>query len=168
MASLRVQHGFTVTELLLVLGVGTLIFAAAFAGYGVVSDSNTDRANALATTNLLVSIKNKWWGVGSYDGVTAANVHAAGLVVKPYSFTPPSTLLNGYGLWTNVSGSGGAFSLMLNVPINKCVDMVAALDRVAYLISVDGTEIKNPSTPLADWNGHCGSSAEVMLIAWVK
>lgn len=168
MASLHSQRGFTVTELLLVLGVGTLIIAAAFAGYGVVSDSNTDRANALATTNLLVSVKNKWWGVGSYDGVTAASVYAAGLVVKPYSFTPPNTLLNGYGLWANVSGSGGAFSLMLNVPINKCIDMVAALDRVAYSISVDGAEIKNATTPLADWNGSCGPGTEVMLIAWVK
>lgn len=167
-ASLCGQRGFTITELLLVLGVGAVINGASFAVYSVVSESNVDRANALATTNLAISIKDKWRGMGSYNGLDAESVYNAGLVVKPYSYTPPGPLLNSYGLGTDVSGAGYEFTIQTLVPRSKCVETVESLGRVAYTISWSGGVIKNAATPLSSWDGNCGPDDPVLLTAFVK
>lgn len=131
----RRQRGFTITELMLVLGVGAVIIAGAFTGYKVVSESNDDQQNMSATTNLLASVKNKWSGIGSYTGVSDSAVNAAGLVVKPLTWDG-TNIKNVYSHNIVFSTQAANFAGQISVPTNKCIDTIGALDGIAYRIDV--------------------------------
>lgn len=129
------QGGFTITELMLVLGVGAVIIAGAFIGYKVVSENNNDQQNMSATTNILASTKNKWSGIGSFAAVTSTTVSAAGLVVKPLT-TDGTNIKNVYGQSIAFLGAAPNFVAQITVPPEKCIETVGSLDGIAYRIDV--------------------------------
>lgn len=129
------QGGFTITELMLVLGVGAVIIAGAFIGYKVVSENNDDQQNMSATTNLLASTKNKWSGIGSFAGVTSTAVSAAGLVSKPLT-TDGTNIKNVYALPIVFLGAVPNYAAQIKVPTKKCIETVGSLDGIAYRIDV--------------------------------
>lgn len=134
-AAYRNQRGFTITELMLVLGVGAVILAGAFIGYKTVSGNNDDQQNMSATTNLLASVKNKWSGIGSYTNVTAANVNSAGLVTKPLTWDG-TNIKNVYSMNIGFGGQASNFVGQIEVPPGKCLEAVGSLDGIAYRIDV--------------------------------
>lgn len=134
-AAYRNQRGFTITELMLVLGVGAVILAGAFIGYKTVSGNNDDQQNMSAQTNLLAATKNKWSGIGSYASVTAAAVNSAGLVNKPLSWDG-TNINNVYSMSIGFGGQAGNFVGQVAVPPEKCIETVGSLDGIAYRIDV--------------------------------
>lgn len=129
------QRGFTITELMLVLGVGAVIIAGAFIGYKTVSENNDDQQNMSGTTNLLASTKNKWSGIGSFASVTSAAVQAAGLVVKPLTWDS-TNINNVYSLPIVFAGVASNYAAQISVPPKKCIETVGSLDGIAYRIDV--------------------------------
>lgn len=136
------QGGFTITELMLVLGVGAVIMAGAFVGYKTVSSNNQDQQNQQAVVNLLSAVKNKWQGLGSYAAVTATAVNSAGLINKPLTWDAGnSDILNAYSKTVDFSGVASNFVAQITVPVEKCLETIGALDGVAYRIDVDAAGI---------------------------
>lgn len=165
------QRGFTITELMLVIGVGTVMIAAAFYGYKQVSEENADRENAYATARFLGAIKAKWRGIGTYSTVDVPNVIAAGLVTKPFAFKPDGTVIwNPYQQPFYLFGSPAEFFALMTIPKSKCVVTVAALDGVAYKIWSGGAAIKDVGVPLSSWNGSCGADmgGNNMIMAYAR
>lgn len=167
----RRQRGFTTTELMLVLGVGTVVIAAAFYGYKRVSEENADRANAFATSSFFASIKAKWHGIGSYSAVNRPNVIAAGLVVKPFTASGTTSIMNPYGYEVLLFGSPAEFFALMTIPKSKCIATITALDAVAYRIYHSNGAIKDVGVPLSAWNGKCGpdmGDSTNMIMTYVK
>lgn len=135
LAAYRKQRGFTITELMLVLGVGAVILAGAFIGYKTVSGNNDDQQNMSGQTNLLAATKNKWSGIGSYTSVTAAAVNSAGLVTKPLSWDG-TNIKNVYSMNIGFGGQASNFVGQVEVPPEKCLETVGSLDGIAYRIDV--------------------------------
>lgn len=172
-ASLRRLSGFSVIELMLVLGVGAVIVAGSYYAYGVVSRDQASRANADATVNLIAAIKHKWSYIGAYTGVSGTSVINAGLVKAPFTYSG-TTIYSGYGMTVWPMGSADEMQLMIYIPKSECLATVSALDRIAYkIIHMTGT-IKDESlaTPklLSSWNLSCGPDlgGKYLLQAIVK
>lgn len=136
--NIKKERGFTITELMLVLGVGSVIMAGAFLGYKTVSSNNQDQQNQQSTVNLLAGVKNKWQGLGSYAGVTSAAVNAAGLVNKPLTWDG-TNIQNAFSKNIVFSGAASNFVAQITVPVEKCLDGIGGLDGVAYRIDVGST-----------------------------
>ena len=180
-SNMKRQKGFTITELMLVLGVAAVIIAAAFMGYKTLSSNNTDNQNMSATINLVVAVKNKWQGVGSYAAITSAGVNTAGLVSKPLTWDG-TNINNAYNKTIVFVGVANNFVGQISLPPANCLEMVGALDGAAYRIDVDtagvapgATEdavktVKSATTGTIDpvkSNTQCGGATAV-ITAFVK
>lgn len=132
----RRQRGFTITELMLVLGVGSLMIAGAFVGYKVLTDNQSSQENMTSTSNLTAAVKTKWQGIGSYAAVTTAAVGDAGLVSKPLSFDG-TNITNVYGNNVDFVGAAANYVAQISVPTKYCTDTIGSIDGIAYRIDVD-------------------------------
>lgn len=132
----RKQRGFTITEMMLVLGVGSIIIGGAFYGYKQLSATNTSQQNLTGQTHLVIAVKNKWQGIGSYAAVSPTAVNAAKLVEKPISWDG-SAIKNAYDKPIGFAGTATNFVSQIEVPPENCLDTVGALDGIAYRIDVD-------------------------------
>ncbi|MBE7540571.1 MAG: prepilin-type N-terminal cleavage/methylation domain-containing protein [Rhodocyclaceae bacterium] len=131
------QKGFTITELMLVLGVAAVIIGGAFIGYKNVSASNTAQQNQSSTTNLVVGVKTKWQGIGSYAAVTPSAVNDAKLLAKPLTWdSGTTTIRNAYDKTIGFAGAASHFVAQVDVPADQCLETIGSLDGIAYRIDV--------------------------------
>jgi len=132
----RKQGGFTIIELMLVLGIGAMVIAGAFVGYKFLSSQASSMQNINATTSLVTAVKNKFQGVGSYAGITTTAVVTAELVSKPLNGSG-SAITNLWDLPIEFVGAADKFVAQVTVPAKFCIDAAGALDGIAYRIDID-------------------------------
>lgn len=153
------QRGFTITELMLVMGVGASMLAGAFLAYKSVSETQTDQETIAAHVNLLLAVREKWAPLGSYATVGHLNIYNAGLVAKPLSWDGANIKSS----WASetIHFNGDASHLVgwfYGVPGKKCIEIVGALDPVASFIEILSTS----GTYWLKYDGGALDSAQVV------
>lgn len=131
----RNQRGFTITELMLVLGVGAVIIAGAFIGYKTVSDDQKTQSNGLALTQLAAKIRGRWSLLGDYSSLSESAVNAGGLIEKPLTWTG-THIYNAWDRVVRTFGSSSSAVVATRVPGDACLNTIVALDAVAYRLDV--------------------------------
>lgn len=151
------QRGYTMTELMLVLGVGAMILGGAYAGYNAVSSDASYQQTTTSALHLASGVKNLWGTTGSYTGLTTTKVINANLVPKPLT-SNTTRIFHPYGdqvSFSLLSTSGAATTVnylitFSNIPKGFCLTLAPALDAVAFDIRIGGTDatdaVKTTST----------------------
>lgn len=130
------QHGLTLGESLLVLGVSALIAVSA---YGAFRFANSDvAANDMGrgAVTLASQIKRTLGSTGSYASVSATSIKDAGLVPSGWKHDG-SDLRDNYGNVVAVSGSTASFALTFqDMSPADCAKVISQFEGVAYKINV--------------------------------
>lgn len=152
------QGGFTITELMLVLGVGALIMSGAYLGYKSVSEDATNQQLITSSVQLISSTKSKWQGFGSYSGLNNTSVVAATLVPKTFIVdTATGAISHGYGGNVTLEAkdkdgndtTSNFRAVFTSIPKKLCSDLATALDGVAYEIVIGTTTVKTSTSPIS-------------------
>lgn len=130
------QHGLTLGESLLVLGVAALIAVSA---YGAFRFANSDvAANDMGrgAVTLASQIKRTLGSSGSYASVSATSIKDAGLI--PTGWKHDGTdLRDNYGNVVSINGSAGSFAMAFqDLSPSDCAKVISQFEGVAYKINV--------------------------------
>lgn len=140
------QQGFSLVELLLVLGVIALIAIAAFIIYPQVqagTQANTEDTN---TTTIAANVKSLFGNSGSYSSLSAGSDSTDGQAkaIFPSSMLATATVQNMWGgnVTLGPDGTKTKFVLTYNgVPDAACVKYVAGVAASFDTVTVDTTNI---------------------------
>jgi type II secretory pathway pseudopilin PulG len=143
------EAGFTLLELLLVVGVGALLLIGGIATYRLVSEGN----KVTDTARLVMTIRNEAQNLAQgqgYDGVQQALVQAK-VINDPQR--------NPFGGTIQVSGGDTLTITADQVPQNAC-------RKLAMTIKDQGVKLNGSEAPqtLAETSGACGGDSNNM--AW--
>jgi len=174
------QAGMTLTESLLVLGIGAAVAVLAYGGYKMATGMVSASSQVRGITQLAAGIQRVFGVAGNYADVSAANVINSRIV--------PSDFKVGGGVITHAWGNSvvpqpgnqvGAgttqFRITINgVPQNVCVDFLSGISSAATTLWAGGTtagthDVKDSTGTYypARAATQCGSSAttNVILVA---
>lgn len=168
----RNAKGFSLIELLLVLGVLAILLVAAFVVYPQVRDRNQANAEVANLTSIKANLNNLYAPRGgNYAGLTTevanqARAFPASMNGGTYTASAPITSSWGGSVTvaattTAVAGipAGRAFSITYNgVPSGVCLGLVSGAATNFQSVTVGGTEVVtsagfNPATAAAQCNG---------------
>lgn len=143
------NKGFTLLEILLVIGIAAVIAIAAFMAWPAVQSSQ--RANAEQSRAMTIAAGIKQAYNGRYAGVTDANVIAAKI--------PPSDMIDGATLnssWGEavtvapVTGDNSKFTISYAaVPEAVCLKLAPGLGQSFENVTVGGTPIRDDAAGTA-------------------
>lgn len=141
------QAGMTLTESLLVLGIGAMAAAIAYGGYKMATASVTVASQTNGTIMLIGGIKRTFSTATDYSGVTVTNAINAKVVPSNFRINGTTEIYNGWGgLVTPAVGIQGAaipntkFKITVSaVPSDHCADFVNGISSAAESIWANGT-----------------------------
>ena len=156
----KTQNGFSLTELMLVLGVGATILSAAFLGYNSVSQDVKNQKAISGITDLATAIRSKWGLVGSYSGINKSNVITAGIVPPQLKTISTTHILHDYSSVSlefmplnAISSSTETVACtascpyfrirMAGVPRDMCSDLIVQADSLTVALRVGAVLHKN-------------------------
>lgn len=161
------QRGFSLVELLLVLGVLALLLVAAFVVYPQVRDRNQANQEATNVRAIQSNIRGLFWSKGRYAGVGNGRGASAGPdrgIANAARVFPPTMNNGDYSRDAEVRSSWGGnvwvwqrpavtmasgtypaartFGVLYeDVPSSVCVPLVSAVSSGFVGVSVSGTEV---------------------------
>ena len=129
---MKKEEGFTLLELLLVIGVAALLLIGGIATYRLVSEGN----KATEATRLLLTIKQEAMvlaqqGGTDYTGIDMATLAAVGAVRSP-------TQLNPYNGAINITGGATLTVEFQNVSQAGCLRLITAINNPNEVLTVYG------------------------------
>lgn len=163
------NRGFTLLELLLVVGIAAVLIVAGITTYSLVSKSNTINETVRLTNVILQQTRRLYSGQASYGAasVEAALVNTGNIppkyvtgtdITSPYSSAAGAVTVTG-------NGTAGTFTLVIQVPNNQASEIGAQFDpnssneitsiTVCGLTTNDGTAM----TALATLATTCGNTS---------
>lgn len=141
------QAGMTLTESLLVLGIGAMAAAIAYGGYRWVSDASAVMRTVEGINTLARSIKRAW--PGDYNGLHSIGVISSKIVPDELRTNGSSEIYNSWG--GRILPQAGAAGMptpttkfKLNVaavPASACVDFVSGVAAGAESAWVGGSTV---------------------------
>jgi prepilin-type N-terminal cleavage/methylation domain-containing protein len=160
----REQRGITLIEVSIGLIIAAIIAAAAFIAFQNNSRRQEVRENVSAVTEIASEARNKFIRTGKGADLTTANAKLANL------FKPISGGNNSYGgavTFTAAAPSATpptpATMTWNSVPVDQCVDLSVALFPNFSSLKIGSTTV-TPSSPIADVQGACSTSAATTLV----
>lgn len=136
----KVNQGFTLAEILLVLGIIALISIAVFILYPKVEMSQ-DIGESLKKYTLITSNVEDFFGGRDFDGLSASAVVSAGVLQQDDLTSPWGTI----GLTPSGTGNQDFHVDFNEVPQDACIALIAALEPLSSTVQVDTTVIKSPT-----------------------
>lgn len=142
------NQGFTLLEILLVIGIAAVIAIAAFMAWPAVQSSQ--RANAEQSRAMTIAAGVKQAYNGRYSGVSNENVIRAKI--------PPSDMINGTALNSSWGGTVTVAPAATNtkftitydtVPENVCLKLAPGLGQSFENVTVGGTAIRDDAAGTA-------------------
>jgi prepilin-type N-terminal cleavage/methylation domain-containing protein len=145
--NLKKQSGMTLTESLLVLGVGALVAVLAYGGYKMATENVKSGSQINGTIQLVGSIKRVFGPGSTYTPVTLANVVNANIVPSDFRADSTPSITNSWGgnIVPAVGNQAGTtptsqFKLTISgVSKESCMDFVAGIASSATSLWVNGT-----------------------------
>jgi prepilin-type N-terminal cleavage/methylation domain-containing protein len=144
--SARLQSGFSLVEILLVIGIIGALMIGAFIVYPKVQLSR--QVNEMVERSTIISASTQqFFGDRSYAGLTTATALSAGIL-------EPSQTISPWGaVELNATSSGNGFRLdFTGLPRDACQKMVAALEPNASSMRIGTTFVKFDGTPPVAFN----------------
>ena len=154
----RKQRGFSLIEILLVLGLIAIMAIAAFVIYPRVRDSQAVNATVAQYVLINSSIKD-FFGDKPYTGLTAATAVSAGVLTAP-------DLITNWGTVTLAVPTARTFRIDFNtVPYNICKRLVSRVEGNAQAITVGATVVKSSTVAYNALTGPtaCGLSGTTTI-----
>lgn len=145
----RKQGGFSLVELMLVIGIGVLITIVAISLYGAAAERQKVSRVVNEYSSLVASINGLYANSPNYTGLTdAVVINGADLPKGMYDPAGP-TLLYPWGTMTVAPAGAGnhQFTVTYNdgMPEKSCVTFVTTLLNSVEQITVGGTPVTNQS-----------------------
>jgi len=165
------QEGYSLTELLIGLGIVSVVGAVAFVLYQPVKARAQTRAESARLNNLSSEIQQAFGVIGSYEGVSSER-----LIEE--RFIKPEQFQNGKirNVWGGVVDAqpfgirhfGDAFILdYTNVSAASCSDFVSANAPNAYDVVIDGTSIVKNNNDRLDVAALVKACASARVVTFV-
>lgn len=160
MGGLRKRDGFSLLELLLVVGVGAVLILAGLSAYKLVSDNNAANQGVRQLQTLKTQIQQAYQGEAGYpSGNTDIIQQLYSMRMLPPDMPPNSTtvtsitnLRNGFGGSTTVNGAsdGTTFDIIYNgVSRTACARMGVAYSANSTYdfveVEINSTTLQNPT-----------------------
>lgn len=177
--TLRGQRGFTLLELLLVIGVGALLLIGGIATYRLVSDGNkaTEAARLLLTIRQEASVMAQQQG-GNYAGIAFTSNPATPNSPLVFAGILRSGQRNPFNGDVNITPSGtGNVNLTVeftNVSQSACLKMLQAVNNPNEVVSIavnGGTAFTSAAATIpvtiANATGANGCDLPLNAITWI-
>lgn len=151
---IKKKKGFSLLELLLVLGIVAALIVSAFLIYPKAQSSQRAAAEAKNLATIQAGVKSLYGGIASYSGLT----NATALGAKVF----PDVMISGTGTSADVVNSfkgsvtvapdntgpsgvaGSSFTITYTgVPNNECTKIIATTAESFYMASVGSTVVKD-------------------------
>lgn len=154
---LRKSKGFTLIEILLVVGFIALAGIAAYITYPKVQATNRANTEATNINTIAAGVKNVYAGANTFTGLTEAALITGQQV--PTTMINGTTLTNSFGGVVTVAPAtlaggtaNGSFAITYkNVPIAECVKLATGVGNNFVNVNVAGTDVKKfPATTPVD------------------
>lgn len=157
------QSGFSLVEILLVLGLIATIAIGAFVIYPRVQMSS-DVNKAVARFNVIVAGTQNFFGNRPYTGLSLASAQSAGIFTTQELQSPWGTMA------PTVSADPSEFYVIFNdIPPDACKKLLARLDEISPQLHTDAAGyVKDPATefnPLTSV-ASCDTAALHRIRAW--
>lgn len=139
------QHGFSLIEIILVIGLMAAIAIAAFVVYPKFRLSQ-GVSDATEKYVLITSTTREYFGDEGLDGLTRAAAVTGGVLAEDDLVTN----------WGNIDITGSGQTLQVDfraIPKDACQKLVARLEPSSTTLSVGSTVVKNSSTPYSALGG---------------
>lgn len=171
----NMKKGFSLVEVLLVLGFATVLIAGAFLAYSNVKSSNSANSEVQAAATMSAGIRSLYSGSPNYNGLTAKVMIDANIV--------PENKINaaGDGITHDLGGTDQTitittdyndtnFTIVYNgVPQKQCSKFISAVAPSFNQIGVGGEGVNNSdgSLDVAKMTNLCnsGTSTSVFLVS---
>lgn len=144
----RSESGFSLVEILLVLGVIAVLAIAAFIILPKVQSKNRANAEAQRLSVLVANIDRVFNGKKLQD-MNLLVMSQAKMVPSGWEHDNNSSMYsNAWNQELFACGSSSAYTIYYVIPNDGCSDMVAASSYLFNNISINGTDIKTSSSPI--------------------
>lgn len=158
---LKEQSGFTLLELLLVVGVGALLLIGGISTYRLVSENN----KITETSRLLLQVKQEVQNIyrtqANYAGLTVADTAPANLVTIKRTLGLPVNLRNTFNgsIFVGAQTGGNSFSIALTgIPASACVKLAPI-----YTDTTDLTGLRISSTAATSFSTTVSSTVTAAM-----
>lgn len=165
------QTGYTLTELLIGLGIVSAVGAVAFVLYQPVKARAQTRAESERLNNLATEIQQAFGVIGSYEGVSSERLIEERFI-KPEQFQG-GKIRNAWGGVVDaqpfgIRHFGDAFTLdYTSVSAASCSDFVSANAPGAYDVVIDGTSIVKNNNDRLDITALTKACASARVVTFV-
>ena len=168
----KIKKGFTLTEVLLVLGVAAIIIMLIFLVLPKVLSASKSSQDIKNLTSLQNSIHEIYGSQASYNGVSADVLLKARAIPENMLANPAqsnSDIINAFSgkvfLGQVINGFSIAFA---NIPPDACVKMVTAVAPLYYQITANGVNVKayysTPQMDIGNVTTQCATTQNNYLI----
>lgn len=157
------QAGMTLIEMLMVIGIGSLIVVGGFTLFGNTSEKNKATQMVRDYGTIKTAVNNVYAQQPNYQGINVATIAQSGAI--------PRNMLTGaarngissvYGAVTLAPAGGNmqwaATFTGTNMPKAVCSSFVSSIIKSVRQIDINGTTLTSASTP-ANINAACGLTA---------
>jgi len=162
------NQGFSLIELLLVLGVLAILLVAAFVVYPQVRDRHQANAEAVNLASIKAAVINLYASKGSYAGLKNDVANQARVVPASMNggdYGPTVALKSSWGEDITIGAVSSQINVPFVVPGNRsfriiytkvpktiCLNMVTAASGNFFKITVNGTDLISNQGGLMDFN----------------
>lgn len=145
----RRQSGFSLVEILLVLGVIALLAIAAFIVFPKVQAQNRANAETQRLSIVVANVERVY--NGRYDGLDLEKIKRAKLLAAGWADDPENSVKQN-NVWGKsvfaCSGGPKSYSIHYVLPGEGCPNMVSAAERLFDVVQINGLIVKEPGTAL--------------------
>jgi prepilin-type N-terminal cleavage/methylation domain-containing protein len=156
----QAQSGFSLVEILLVIGIIGALMIGAFIVYPKVQLSR--QVNEIVERNTIVAASTQqFFGDRSYTGLTTATALSAGILEQSQTITPWGAMD------IAATGTGNGFRIDYTaLPLDVCRKLVAALESNASALRVGSTFVKNTTTAFNVLTAPTNCTAGATVSVW--
>lgn len=170
------QAGMTLTESLLVLGVGALVAVLAYGGYKMATSDVKVQSQVNGTVQLIGKIKQLYSSAANYNGLTTAVVVNSKIVPSDFKTVNTSgseAINNAWGGTVAVApaNSDTQFTLTISsVPQQGCIEFLSGIAGTALTLTKNGTAAANTIVASGAFDAtkaatQCATAGDVILTA---
>ena len=163
------EAGFTLLELLLVVGVGAVLLLAGIGTFQLVSQGNNVNEGSRLLATVKQGTQSLYQGQTTY-GTGSLNAILVNAGVFPQSALDGTTPVTPWNTNLIVTGATGEFTVdFRDLPEEACIQMYSNAvftdpDFVSVQVGASGTADADPT--LAEADGACGATATANDVIW--
>lgn len=141
------QKGIGLIELSIALVIAAAVLFGVFALVNKANASRVVTAEAQNLTMMATSLRTKFSNQASFQGISASNMIALGLV--PENMINGNAINSGFSTQVNVAAvnlngqANDGFEFTYQVPAKSCSDFVSSVEGTFSRVNIDGTVVKN-------------------------